>query len=803
MSLRHLAVAAFVALPLGALACSETSPGEAIGPNADAGEDSRFEPPPVDDTGELECEQLGYPCSLVEEPAAITAASAALLETLTERRAAGESLRSLADWTKQQPDVADCLFNEVSEALSFRVNGGVPRHLLHFGKLATGDVSRLARETQSAPFDDRAAIVPGYAKERRRLMVLEPFDGVDFPSSSPELLRIAQDTRDYQIVPPFRGAFARSVWSTLGDAALVLITSHGIVHDTGRSVLVTRELCGLSAALLALGTTPFQTPVRIGRYTYNTFVEAMGVASNVLQGAAAPEDWRKITAQIRENPGDPLADGALCVRTSLPNPANASELPVMDFVGLDQDFWKRRRSRLGRDQIVILDACHSGTMHVSPSGAGAFFGWDDEAEVHAATEAMKIVGSELLQHGRTTAEARAAVDEAGMLTHCTPPADAGAAGCAKTSLVLTGVESRAREIVHVLDGPSRIAQDPFEVRGTAAGDNELEVRLTVRVDGITASSPLELYQISIEHGGSTVLPWTALDSTNSVVSAEGQALYEPVVYLKAGQHQLVVRLRAIDGTESTHTLTALTGESAAETWRAATTALGLLRGTESSAPLSRGELDDSGQRVWTLYFAHESGTPSTYVVVRDHEGVDPLSCTGALGTFAAEISGGASNGSFSAEGTITFTAFGPLGMQGTFEGQGSAFVQGTPQLLDNDVTGNFSMTRHCGVMPGSQPSAFVASVLGDTGVCIDYHVGNDVGRSLQMVGCQGNPQCSMEQRCRQRVASILSRCDALDRPGAAESLRDTVTYYLPNGDYDAGSAEAACARIGGVFHLEP
>ncbi len=147
-------------------------------------------------SGQLECEEKGYPCSLAEVPVEILERSNELGDKAVAMLEEGASTGDVEAWLAEQAEMAELGADDL--VVRFRLEGGREHWIFTRDALAT----RSTRFAAAAPATDaararRLAYVVGDDSEQKRALVLSPFQW-DLKDAGDEVADVLSGTRGYE-----------------------------------------------------------------------------------------------------------------------------------------------------------------------------------------------------------------------------------------------------------------------------------------------------------------------------------------------------------------------------------------------------------------------------------------------------------------------------------------------------------------------------------------------------------------------------------------------------------------------------
>jgi hypothetical protein len=410
--------------------------------------------PPGDPSSDLECEQVGYPCSIAEVPAAILSRSGDLAtEAFVRVDDDGQSMEDVADWLAELDDVAEVEADE--GAIWFRVEGGQGLWLLADGPAGTRSSPAPTDGAHTAPasFGPLAVRAPQPAhvvapgETIKSALVLSPvlfeFGGYD---DGPIVADLLSSTPDYAGNVTFKGnesSTSTSVtiddFETWRDYDLVHVSSHG------------RRIC-------------VQRPCR-GMVT------------------AGP-----LEAVLPPGPGDPIDKVAGLDILDRPGVSVSLHRDGTGSIALTADFFRDVYGGGLSDTFIFFNACQSlggGQTDLAEAIAGTssvFVGWSDTVIADDAIDAAVALYSDMAERGVTADDAYHELD---------PSVSIGqqSEGYGVPTLEIRnrtdGDHLRIREVVELLqpgtNDPLEIAEVP--IVGTIGDGEPDSVPYRVRIDG--------------------------------------------------------------------------------------------------------------------------------------------------------------------------------------------------------------------------------------------------------------------------------------------------------------------------------
>ena len=409
---------------------------------------------PGDPSSDLECEQMGYPCSIAQVPAEVLSRSGDLAEEAYARLDEdGRSMEEIADWLSGLDDVAEVEAD--AGAIWFRVDGGQGLWLLAEGAAGTRSAPAPTGGARSAAastgaFAVRApqpehVVAPG--KTIKSALVLSPvlfeFGGFD---DGPIVADLLSSTPDYAGNVTFKGNESSTSttvtiddFETWRDYDLVHVSSHG------------RRIC-------------VQRPCR-GMVT------------------AGP-----LEAILPPGPGDPIDKVAGLDILDRPGVSVSLYPDGTGSIALTADFFRDVYGGGLSDTFIFFNACQSlggGQTDLAEAIAGTssvFVGWSDAVIAQDAIDAAVALYSDMAERGVTADDAYHELD---------PGVSIGqqSEGYGVPTLEIRdradGDHLRIREVVQLLqpgtNDPLEFAEVPID--GTIGDGEPDSVPYRVRIDG--------------------------------------------------------------------------------------------------------------------------------------------------------------------------------------------------------------------------------------------------------------------------------------------------------------------------------
>jgi hypothetical protein len=414
------------ALALTTASCGSDGPS-GLGPDAD-----------------LECEALGYPCSLSEVPIPVLARGDALGDEALARLEGGASTAEAASWLDGQADVAEVRWDET--AIWFRVEGGTGIWILREGAFSPASPSS-APAGQSARRSRPALHVVGPESEAKKALVLSPFlwewIGFDDPSS---VAAILAGTRGYEGGVDLRSNQEQS--STNVDlSAFANWDEYQVIHLSTHGTRICYE--GTCKAILFAGLLDNLLPAGPG-------TKAEKLHTLTFQG---------VTYAKGENSG-------------------------REFLVLNADFFRYHYPGGLDNTLIVLSACQSfgpeatDIVDAIKGRTSVVFGWTQTVYVADATATALLLYHAMSELGYP---ARVAYDSLGELKQGEPVPGQSAPEL-RLSERAEGGDLRIRDVVNLLhpaSGQILTASDRVAILGTQGDGMPDAAPYLVRVDGVT------------------------------------------------------------------------------------------------------------------------------------------------------------------------------------------------------------------------------------------------------------------------------------------------------------------------------
>lgn len=392
------------------------------------------------DPSDLECEQLGYPCSLADTPVERIEAAVALLDEAWEQRHGGTMADTRA-WLEAHPDVIEVFGDD--RALRFRIEGCPPVWLT--------DNTGLAGSNPAAPDGDKAIIgedtnEDGVVDNRddKSALVLAPFhwefqphDESDLLAGQLESLRGYAENVTYKSNPDTTDQnIVLDDFLNWDDHDLIYVATHGTrLYDAIKDFSWTVIYTGIS-------------------YDYQLTPDLTAPGVVIMAAYDGGESYQ------------------------------------FTQLGLTADFFRYTYPEGLDDTLVLFTACKVGDVEgnrLAQAMAGdnfVMFGWTETVDTDDAFAATSLLLERLVE-GQRAQHALDAVDDAGLRS--VPNSDFNTTVLEHFSP--NGGDQRLFELPQLLDDEDEVLEDGVDysprVLGTVGDGNPDSLALTVEIDGVT------------------------------------------------------------------------------------------------------------------------------------------------------------------------------------------------------------------------------------------------------------------------------------------------------------------------------
>jgi hypothetical protein len=419
------------------------------------------EPQPGDPNATLECDRVGFPCTLDSVQREILERSLALADSASGRFASGESGADILAWVRTRQDVVEAQGD--THAVRFRLADGRPVWVLDeqarassAGRSATTSPAFELRANGGHGATDRTQAVVGENRDSKRALVLSPFgwefEGFDESAAVAEVLG---ETRGYEGGVQFvRNATPES--KTVTRAHFAGWDSYDVIHVSSHGKTICQD--GDCRAMLTVA-----------------------------------RDDRPLEQVIADWPGPGVVFGKI-------------GKDGFRYIALEADFFTEHYPTGIADAIVFLNACQTLPQGVTDlanairGSRGVFLGWTAPVQSGPGRDAALAFYTHLTETGATVGTSHASL---GGLATNTWIDDNGNTVGALLSVTerAAGGDLRIREIVELEhpQGDGGLSDGAVVRMRGRPGDGQADtVPWRIRVDGVDSDAAGFIARVAVD-----------------------------------------------------------------------------------------------------------------------------------------------------------------------------------------------------------------------------------------------------------------------------------------------------------------